>query len=145
MNNNHKGSYVDKNSIDVKKKDGKIDVQETIKANPKKIPTTTQLRLLLSNSVVIKNKIEMDKNEHLKSGKSIKDYKLSQDIKDDIDYLLIRHIYQCGRDNDNKLKNFDEAFDISDKIKKIGYSNDEFKKYYRYLEEIVAYVKYYVG
>lgn len=117
-----------------------ITVEEKIKkmiekeSNKNNLLTTTQLRLLLSNAVVVKNKISMEKNE---------DDKLSENIQNEIKYLLIKHIYQCGRDS--KVRNFDKEFKISEKIKEIGNSKDKFNKFYRYLEEIVAYVKYYVG
>lgn len=94
--------------------------------------TITQLRLLLSNSVIIKNKIQCegkDKNE------------ISERLQNEIKYLLVKHIYQCGRDK--KLKDFNGKFEISERIKNIGKSAEEFHKFYRYLEEIIAYMKYY--
>ena len=111
-----------------------LTVEEKGKRIKDKIFTTTQLRLLLSNAVVIKNKVEFEgKNEET----------LSKKLQEEIKYLLIKHIYQCGRDS--KVRNFDKEFKISEKIKEIGNSKDKFNKFYRYLEEIVAYVKYYVG
>ena len=111
-----------------------LTIEEKGKKIKKIIFSTTQLRLLLSNAVVVKNKISMEKNE---------DDNLSEDIQNEIKYLLIKHIYQCGRDT--KVKKFDEEFEISGKIKKIGKSEKKFNDFYRYLEEIVAYVKYYIG
>ena len=102
------------------------------------MPTTTQPRLLLSNSVIVKNKIELEKNT-----KNNEDYKISEELQNEIKYLLIKHIYQCGRDE--SIKRFDEGFDISKKLKEISDSKAKFDQYYRYLEEIVAYVKYYKG
>ena len=110
-----------------------LTIEEKGKKIKKIIFSTTQLRLLLSNAVVAKNKISMEKNE---------DDNLSEDIQNEIKYLLIKHIYQCGRDT--KVKKFDEEFKISEKIKKIGNSEKKFNDFYRYLEEIVAYMKYYI-
>ena len=110
-----------------------LTIEEKGKKIKKIIFSTTQLRLLLSNAVVVKNKISMEKNE---------DDNLSEDIQNEIKYLLIKHIYQCGRDT--KVKKFDEEFEISGKIKKIGKSEKKFNDFYRYLEEIVAYMKYYI-
>lgn len=111
-----------------------LTIEEKGKRIKDKIFTTTQLRLLLSNAVVIKNKIEFEgKNEET----------LSKKLQEEIKYLLIKHIYQCGRDG--KVRDFDKEFRISEKIKEIGNSKDKFDRFYRYLEEIVAYVKYYVG
>lgn len=113
-----------------------VNVEQVIMRNKnnENMVTTTQLRLLMSNSVVVKNKIKMS----CKKGE-----KLPSEIQNEIKYLLIKHIYQCGRDN--KVKKFDKDFQISKRIKDIGDSQEKFNEYYRYLEEIVAYVKYYKG
>lgn len=113
-----------------------VNVEQVVIQNKddRNMVTTTQLRLLMSNSVVVKNKIEMV----CKRGE-----KLPPQIQNEIKYLLIKHIYQCGRDS--KVKKFDQDFRISDVIKEIGDSQEKFNEYYRYLEEIVAYVKYYKG
>ena len=114
-------------------------IKEKVEANKKnrkiKLITTTQLRVLLSNAVIIKNKIQMGNT----NGKD----ELSEKLQSEIRYLLIKHIYQCGRDG--AVKDFDKDVEISNEIKKIGKSAKKFDKFYRYLEEIVAYVKYYVG
>ena len=112
-----------------------INVQEKVEKYQKdnKNPvTTTQLRLLLSNAVIIKNKIQIETRK--------KD-EISEKLENEIKYLLVKHIYQCGRDLD--VKSFDENFKISEAIKEIGNSAKNFNKFYRYLEEIVAYMKYY--
>ena len=151
-NNNHnKNNNFKNDEVKIEKvfdKDGNIDIENTIikeinkyknnKYAKDNIPTTTQLRLLLSNSVVVKNKIDYDiKNNSC----DVENYKLSDSRQNDIKYLLIKHIYQCGRDKSVKI--FDEGFEISKKLKEIGDSKSKFDQYYRYLEEIVAYVKYY--
>lgn len=110
-----------------------LTIEEKGKKIKKIIFSTTQLRLLLSNAVVIKNKISMEKNENAE---------LSENIQNEIKYLLIKHIYQCGRETE--VKEFDKEFKISEKIKKIGNSEKKFNDFYRYLEEIVAYMKYYI-
>jgi CRISPR-associated protein Csm2 len=96
--------------------------------------TTTQLRLLLSNSAVIKNKIEL---ENLNSDGD----KLSDELVREINYLLVKHIYQCGRERN--VKYFDSEFKISNIIKDIKDSRKKFNDFYRYLETIVAYSKFY--
>ena len=112
-----------------------INVQEKVEKYQKdnKNPvTTTQLRLLLSNAVIIKNKIQIEIRK--------KD-EISEKLENEIKYLLVKHIYQCGREP--KVKTFDNEFEISKKIKEIGKSAKKFNEFYRYLEEIVAYMKYY--
>lgn len=106
-----------------------ISIEERVK---KSDITNTQLRLILSNSVIIKNKIKNNNDE-----------KLANNIQNEIKYLLIKVIYQAGRDS--KVKKFIEEFEIVNKIKQIGDSAKKFNEFYRYLEEIVAYVKYYRG
>ena len=73
--------------------------------------TTTQLRLLLSNAVIIKNKIQVE-------ARTKKGDEISEKLENEIKYLLVKHIYQCGRET--KVKKFDEEFHISEKIKEIG-------------------------
>ncbi|EFG29108.1 type III-A CRISPR-associated protein Csm2 [Fusobacterium periodonticum] len=114
-----------------------INVQEKIEKyqeDKKNTVTTTQLRLLLSNAVIIKNKIQVE--TRTKKGDEI-----SEKLENEIKYLLVKHIYQCGREP--KVKRFDNEFYISEKIKEIGRSAKKFNEFYRYLEEIVAYMKYY--
>lgn len=112
-----------------------IDVEKLVLEKGKMI-TTTQLRLLLSNAVIVKNKIELKSKEN----------KLSEELQGEVKYLLIKHMYQCGKDSkpkkDSELKKFDKSFEISNKLREIK-TAEEFNKFYRYLEEIVAYVKYY--
>lgn len=117
-------------NIDVEKiiKDYK-EQKEKIK---KKLISTSQLRLLLSNAVVVKNKIQ---------AKRFKEDDVNEEIKRDIKYLLVKHIYQCGRDK--QVKEFDKIFSISNNLKEIGNSAKKFNRFYQYLEEIVAYMKYY--
>jgi len=111
-----------------------IEIEEMAKKIKDKIFSTTQLRLLLSNSVIVKNKI---------SSKILKKKdKLSDALLNDVKYLLIKHTYQCGRES--KVKEFDQKFEISERLKKIK-TKEDFDRFYRYLEEIVAYVKYYIG
>ena len=107
----------------------KIEKYQKDNKNP---VTTTQLRLLLSNAVIIKNKIQVETR---------KGDEISEKLENEIKYLLVKHIYQCGKET--KVKTFDNGFEISKKIKEIGKSAKKFNEFYRYLEEIVAYMKYY--
>ena len=135
-NNKRDNNKRDNNKSEPVMENGKINIDKTIVKCSEELPTITQLRLLLSNAVVVKNKISVEKNKYI--GKE--NYKISEEIEAEIKYLLIKHIYQCGRDDN--MKNFDKIFDISNKIKNIGDSYESFSEFYRYLEEIVAYTKY---
>lgn len=116
-----------------------LKINEQGKATNTRI-TTTQLRNLLSNAVIIKNKIDMEK---LTKERSNGEDELSDEIINEIKYLLIKHVYQCGRDAN--VKDFDNKFgirtEIEGTIKKR--SRKDYASFYRYLEEIVAYMKYY--
>ena len=114
------------------KNENKETIENLVKNNKDNMVTTTQLRQLLSNAVIVKNKISLEKLE--------KYDELTPELLKKVKYLLIKHTYQCG----NKLKEFDKEFKISKKLKDIKTKKD-FDDFYRYLEEIVAYVKYYIG
>jgi len=141
MNNINVGEEIKKYIEDCKSNIKYYDIKNNTFYNAKKRDnkdikikkiTTSQLRLLLSNAIIIKNKIQIETR---------KEDKISEKLENEIKYLLVKHIYQCGRDLD--VKSFDENFKISEAIKEIGNSAKNFNKFYRYLEEIVAYMKYY--
>ena len=114
-----------------------VNVQEKVEKyqmDKRNAVTTTQLRLLLSNAVIIKNKIQVEERKEKKNV-------ISEKLENEIKYLLVKHIYQCGREP--KVKTFDNEFEISKKIKEIGKSAEKFNEFYHYLEEIIAYMKYY--
>ena len=114
-----------------------VNVQEKVEKyqmDKRNAVTTTQLRLLLSNAVITKNKIQVEERKEKKNV-------ISEKLENEIKYLLVKHIYQCGREP--KVKIFDKEFHISEKIKEVGNSAKKFNDFYRYLEEIVAYMKYY--
>ena len=141
MNNINVGEEIKKYIEDCKSNIKYYDIKNNTFYNAKKRDnkdikikkiTTSQLRLLLSNAIIIKNKIQIETR---------KEDKISEKLENEIKYLLVKHIYQCGRDLD--VKSFDENFKISEAIKEIGNSAKNFNNFYRYLEEIVAYMKYY--
>ena len=146
MNNINVGEEIKKYIEDCRSNIKYYDIKNKIFYNAEKIKknnkddkkikkiTTSQLRLLLSNTVIIKNKIQVET-------RTKKEDEISEKLENEIKYLLVKHIYQCGRDLD--VKSFDENFKISKAIKEIGNSAKKFNEFYRYLEEIVAYMKYY--
>ena len=146
MNNINVGEEIKKYIEDCRSNIKYYDIKNKIFYNAEKIKknnkddkkikkiTTSQLRLLLSNTVIIKNKIQVETSTK-------KEDEISEKLENEIKYLLVKHIYQCGRDLD--VKSFDENFKISKAIKEIGNSAKNFNKFYHYLEEIIAYMKYY--
>ena len=73
-------------------------------------------------------------------GEEIKKY--IEDCRSNIKYYDIKNkiFYNAEK---IKKKSFDENFNISKAIKEIGNSAKNFNKFYHYLEEIIAYMKYY--
>ena len=146
MNNINVGEEIKKYIEDCRSNIKYYDIKNKIFYNAEKIKknnkddkkikkiTTSQLRLLLSNTVIIKNKIQVET-------RTKKEDEISEKLENEIKYLLVKHIYQCGRDLD--VKSFDENFKISKAIKEIGNSAKNFNKFYHYLEEIIAYMKCY--
>ena len=88
-----------------------INVQEKVEKYQKdnKNPvTTTQLRLLLSNAVIIKNKIQVETR---------KGDEISEKLENEIKYLLVKHIYQCGKET--KVKTFDNIMVLINSLYRI--------------------------
>lgn len=100
--------------------------------------TTNQLRKLLSGINLIANKIQMKEAEG-----AIEGDKLPRSIVSEIDYLRIKHVYQCGRDKN--VKAFDDMAGILKQLESIGSSKQAFIDFNRYVEELVAYNKFHGG
>lgn len=104
-----------------------------------KLITTTKIRSFLSMAADIYNEIRMNKvdSEYEDEDKS--------KIFDRIRYLKVRIIYEAGRDFNVKkfieragiIKTLDQALAVSDE--------EQFMLFYKYMEALVAYHRYYGG
>ena len=91
--------------------------------------TTSQIRKFLSAVNSLENKVLSCDKE------------LSSELANEIKYLKVKLAYQVGRENGNTgLKNLYN--ELEPLINQIGASKDNFKKFARYVEAIVAYHKF---
>ena len=98
-----------------------------------KIPmvSTSQIRNILSMGAEIYNEILLYEGDDLDS-----------ELKGRIDYLRIRVMYDSGRDL--KVKDFAVESQIPDILKEIKLKED-YKLFYRYMESLVAFHRFYGG
>jgi|LSQX01.1.fsa_nt_gb CRISPR-associated protein Csm2 len=100
--------------------------------------TTSKIRKFLSLANAINNKIT-----GLEANGEIKDDTLPQSIINDCLALKVQLIYQCGRDGrDKTVTNFVNKTGLIQEIDKIKDSANNFKKFFSYLEALVAFHKF---
>ena len=93
------------------------------------IVTTSKIRNILSMAADIYDKVLQNKEDQL-----------SDEIVSRIEYLRVRMIYECGREQ--MVKNFVNAAQLLDYIKMIGSDKKRYILYYHYLEALVAFHRY---
>ncbi|OPZ94296.1 MAG: hypothetical protein BWY74_00682 [Firmicutes bacterium ADurb.Bin419] len=107
--------------------------------------TTTQLRKIHSYASIVNNKIQMEESKN----KSVA-YRISEELQNDVQYIKLKLIYQMGRDK--TVKKWFGSVDV-DGIKGIGLEKiiadigddkEKFDRFYRLLESIIAYKKYFM-
>lgn len=69
---------------------------------------------------------------------------LSPELQSRIEYLKVRLVYECGRE-ERTVKPFVERAGLLAMIDGIGDSRDKFIKFARYMEALVAYHRFYGG
>lgn len=108
--------------------------EQVIKNLNKKQPklTTSKIRNLLAMSADIYNVVLTNAEDTL-----------SSEIQSRINYLRVRFLYEAGRDD--AVRYFVDESEITNKLKSIGGSKKEYILYYRYLESLVAFHRYYGG
>ena len=105
-----------------------INSSEKDKWGNSKIVTNSKIRNLLAMTADIYNEV------------LISNEKLSSDVNARIDYLRVRFIYECGRDQ--MVKDFVEESDILKALKEINGSRKNFILFQHYMEALVAFHKY---
>lgn len=105
--------------------------EELMRVNASLI-TTSKIRRLFSLVTDIYNE------ENLSTQKE-----LAEDNVAAIGMMRIRFAYECGRDA--KVKTFVEKVHLMNYLKGIGNSREEFMKFARYMEALVAYHKFFGG
>ena len=71
--------------------------------------------------------------------------KLPQRLCSRIEYLRVRFIYESGKDQEGKVKDFVETARILDILKEIRREKENFLLFARYMEALVAFHKFYGG
>lgn len=94
--------------------------------------TTSKIRNLMSMSADIYNSVIAGTEDEL-----------TEDGKSRIDYLRVRILYEAGRDRD--VKDFVLKTKINDILKEMDKTKEDYILFYRYMEALVAYHKYYGG
>ncbi|MEI3337827.1 MAG: type III-A CRISPR-associated protein Csm2 [Clostridium sp.] len=105
-----------------------INNSEKDKRGNGQIVTNSKIRNLLAMTADIYNEV------------LISNEKLSSDVNARIDYLRVRFIYECGRDQ--MVKDFVEEADILKALKEINGSRKNFILFQHYMEALVAFHKY---
>ena len=122
--------------------------EEVIKKLKKPMVTTSKLRNLLAITSDIYNQVVSSESDDL-----------DENIKEQIEYLRIRFIYEIGRDEqkyyDNKLKKeivkqgsvseFVKGANLLNELENINGSRENYILFSRYMEALVAFHKYYGG
>lgn len=109
------------------------EVWKNIKDSKGKIQmTTSKIRNILSLNMAIYNDVMLEKEE-----------KLSLDIRDNIQYLKVRLLYESGRDT--QVSDFVEVAQLLEEIDRIGDKREKYLTFSRYLESLVAYHRYFGG
>lgn len=125
----NESNYVDKAEKAIKDLIKKSANPRTGRAN---IVTTSKIRNLLAMSADIYNQVLVYNSE-----------KLDEELAGRIEYLRIRFIYECGREQ--KVREFAEEAHLLEILKEIGSSKKNYLLFNRYMEALVAFHKYYGG
>lgn len=97
--------------------------------------TTSKIRNLLSMTSDIYNQVLVHSSE-----------KLNENLVGQIEYLRVRFIYECGRDErEKKVRKFVEKAEILEILKEIGASKKNYLLFSRYMEALIAFHRYYGG
>lgn len=102
--------------------------------NGRNVPmvTTSKIRNLLAMAADIYNDV-MNQNEN----------ELSDEICSKIEYLRVRFIYECGREQ--KVKDLVLEAQILELLKNIGKSRERYILFNHYMEALVAFHRFYDG
>lgn len=94
--------------------------------------TTSKIRNILAQVSEIFNDVIAGSDDVLGTG-----------LRSRIEYLKVRLVYECSREN--VVKQFVNKAGLLDLLNNIGDSRDNFKKFTRYMEALVAYHRFLGG
>lgn len=95
----------------------------------------SQIRKILASVNTIYNEVLIARAEG-----EIINHQLPKEIVNDIAYLKIKLVYQCGRHD--AVKKFDEVAKLQQRIDAIGKDETKFMEFHRFMEAVVAYHKF---
>ncbi|MBR3721345.1 MAG: type III-A CRISPR-associated protein Csm2 [Selenomonadaceae bacterium] len=101
------------------------------KRKPSKIVSTSQIRNLLSMTADIYNQVKLSATSEL-----------AKDIKDQLQYLKVRIVYDAGREE--SVKEFVKTCKILEKLHTVE-TKEDYIQFSRYMEALVAWRKYLCG
>ncbi len=107
------------------------------KGNAKIDVTTSQIRKFLTAVNVVRNRVDLFK------AKNIGASKLSDELVAEIKFLKVNLLYQAGREK--TVKTFMEKTRLDSIIDSIGAESENFVKFTKYVEALVAYHKFLGG
>ncbi len=107
------------------------------KGNPKIDVTTSQIRKFLTAVNVVRNRVDLFK------AKNIGVSKLSDELVAEVKFLKVNLLYQAGRER--TVKTFMEKTRLDSIIDSIGAESENFVKFTKYVEALVAYHKFLGG
>ncbi|MGN0241167.1 MAG: type III-A CRISPR-associated protein Csm2 [Candidatus Weimeria sp.] len=98
--------------------------------------TTSKIRNLLAMTADIYNEVLVSKEE-----------RLDGNIKERIDYLRVKIIYECGRDTTGRegVRDFVKKAQLIECLKTLNGTRADYILFNRYMEALVAFHKYYGG
>ena len=70
---------------------------------------------------------------------------LPERLRSRIEYLRVRFIYECGKDQEGKVKDFVETAGILEILREVRGEKANFILFNRYMEALVAFHRYYGG
>lgn len=121
----NENNYVDKAEETITRLSKKVDRR----GNSIAMVTTSKIRNLLSMAADIYNQV-LD----------CKDNELPTELVSRIDYLRVRFIYECGRDE--KTKDLVDEADLLSILKQINGDKNNYILFYHYMEALVAFKRY---
>lgn len=99
------------------------------KGRPIKMVTTSKIRNFLAMTADIYNQVKLSE-----------DGELADEIKEQLQYLRVRIVYDAGRDKDGSVSAFVKESKILDKLKTVKTKKD-YINFSRYMEALVAWRK----
>lgn len=107
------------------------------KGNARIDVTTSQIRKFLTAVNVVRNRVDLFKAKNVGVGK------LSDELVAEVKFLKVNLLYQAGREQ--TVKTFMEKTRLDSIIDSIGAESDNFVKFTKYVEALVAYHKFLGG